>query len=60
MGLFFAWYGRFAGDVARQMSPETLYLTGGIILKNLQLLKKPWIKYAFLSNFLKEDTGISV
>lgn len=57
MGLFFSWYGRFAGDLARQMSPEILYFTGGIIVKNMQLLQKPWIKYAFMSNFLEEDRG---
>ena len=38
MGLFFAWYGRFVADAAVVFCPNTIYLTGGIILKNLSLL----------------------
>lgn len=54
MGLFFAWYGRFIADAAVIFCPDVIYLTGGIILKNMKLLEKPWMMDTFIKNFKRK------
>lgn len=54
MALFFAWYGRFAADAAVTFAPKTIYLTGGIILKNMKLLEKKEFLAVFMNNYFRK------
>lgn len=50
MAIFFAWYGRYAADATVLFTPHTVYITGGIIIKNLNIFLKT-MKDIFLDNF---------
>lgn len=50
MAIFFAWYGRYASDATVLFSPQTVYITGGIIIKNLNIFYNT-LKDVFLDNF---------
>lgn len=54
MGLFFAWYGRFTADVCVTFCPDEIYLTSGIVLKNLPLLCAPSMLDVFVTSYTRK------